>query len=515
MPDSESRYRSLFENMNAGFVLFEVLADSNGGAKDLKIIVANKGFEKTTGLKASEVCGKYLSEMLPGIEKDEAGWIKIYGDVAISGKPKQFDEFSDLLGSYYSIRAYQPEPNQCAVTFVDISEKIKIEQERNELHEKLMQSQKMESIGRLAGGVAHDFNNMLGVILGYAEKLLDQFSPNDPVAGDLKQIIEAGNRSAALTKQLLTFSRKQAVRQQTLNINEIIAGLEQILRKAAGSKIDLQFALNDGELLIYADKGQIEQVIVNLVVNARDAMPSGGKLTITTKQFDVDASLAERHVDVGSGNYVKLSIADTGQGMTKEVIGKIFEPFFSTKEKDQGTGLGMSIVYGIVKQSRGFIDIHSVPGEGTEMNVFFPVPEKQPMPGGISDQKSVVRKEKQHLLVVEDELVLRNLLSTLFQAHGYTVTLAENGEEALAIVKGNKVVPDLIVTDVVMPKMNGAELTKALLEFDEKLKILLMSGYTDSPIEEFDSFKSENGFIQKPFTNKQIIEKVQRILGAG
>ncbi|MBW2093234.1 MAG: response regulator, partial [Deltaproteobacteria bacterium] len=409
------------------------------------------------------------------------------------------------------------------------------EREKKKLEEQLQQAQKLESIGRLAGGVAHDFNNMLSVILGYGEIVHQELHPGDPLRKDMEAILKAARSSADLTRQLLAFSRKQTLQPEVLDLNEVVRSIEKMLRRLIGEDIALELSLSKDLSHVKVDPGQIEQVIMNLAVNARDAMPTGGKLLIETSEVELDEAYAQNHADVTPGKYVMLAMTDTGCGMDKEVLLQIFDPFFTTKEKGKGTGLGLSTVYGIVKQSGGNIWVYSEPGQGATFKIYLPVTGDQaetlaeevaratfkiylPVTGDQAETlaEEVAREESagggEHILVVEDEESLRKLLKAMLSRSGYKVTLAANGGEALLLVEEKGLKPDLVITDVVMPGMSGRELVDRLQRKQPDLMALYMSGYTDNAIIHHGALDPGTPFIQKPFTIHDIAEKVRAVL---
>ncbi len=400
----------------------------------------------------------------------------------------------------------------------DITEHLRLSEENDRLQEQFQQAQKLESIGRLAGGVAHDFNNMLGIILGYGEIVLANLHREDPLRENVRQMVEAGQRSAALTRQLLAFSRKQTLQPEVLDLNDLVRNLEKMLRRIIGEDIALELALADRIGRVSVDPAQIEQVILNLAVNARDAMPQGGRLLIETAAVDLNDAYTAKHPGTKPGKFVLLAVTDTGFGMNKETMSQIFEPFFTTKEKGRGTGLGLSIVYGIVKQSGGNIWVYSEPGQGTTFKIYLPQTD--------TIQERAVEKSfagspvghGEHVLVVEDEEGLRKLMASLLSRMGYTVTLAANGGEALLLVEEKGLTPDLIITDVVMPNMSGKQLIDRLRRNQPQLKVLYMSGYTDNAIVHHGVLDPGTPFIQKPFSIHDLGTKVQDVLrgeGAG
>ncbi len=394
----------------------------------------------------------------------------------------------------------------------DITEFLRTEVEQAKLQVYFQQAQKLESVGRLAGGIAHDFNNMLSVILGYGEILFDKLHPGDPLRDDVKEIMKAGRRSAALTRQLLAFSRKQTLQPEVLDLNTVIRNTEKMLGRLIGEDIELKLALSDEINRVMADPGQIEQVIMNLSVNARDAMPRGGKLILETANVALDETYAKSHANVHPGKYVMLAVTDTGYGMDKETLTKIFEPFFTTKEMGKGTGLGLATVYGIVKQSGGNIWVYSEPGRGTTFKIYLPqtLAEQESKTGAV--EKETPKGGGEHILVVEDEDSMRKLAETVLSRLGYKVSVAANGGEALLLMETKGLKPDLVITDVVMPYMSGKELVNRLQRNQPDLKVLYMSGYTDNAIVHHGVLDPGTAFIQKPFTIRGIAEKVQAVL---
>lgn len=383
---------------------------------------------------------------------------------------------------------------------------------REKIQAQFNQAQKLESIGRLAGGVAHDFNNMLSIILGYGNTLLEDLHLSDPLRDDVKEIVEAGKRSSALTRQLLAFSRKQTFQPEVIDINGIVRGMEKMLQRLLGEDILLELRLADNLARTKVDPSQLEQVVLNLAVNARDAMVSGGGLVVETSEVELDTVYTTLHPDVEPGPYILLSMADSGSGMEEEVLEQIFEPFFTTKERDKGTGLGLSTVYGIVKQSGGHIGVYSELGIGTTFKVYLPKTGAQSEENPQKPEKTNPRGAGQHLLVVEDEAGLRKLMANVLSRLGYSVTLAANGGEALLLVEEKGLRPALVITDVVMPNMNGKELVDRLRKSQPDLKTIFMSGYTDNIVVRNKIIEQGAIFIQKPFTIKELGEKVSMVL---
>jgi PAS domain S-box-containing protein len=403
--------------------------------------------------------------------------------------------------------------NRILVIYNDLTERKRAEETLRQTEEQLRQAQKMEAIGQLAGGVAHDFNNLLTVIHGYSELILTSLDESSHLRQDVREIMHASERASSLTHQLLAFSRKQVLQPKVLDLNAHVSDMDKMLRRMIGENIELVTLLAKDLGRIKADPGQIEQVILNLAVNARDAMPNGGKLTIETANAELDEGYARTHITVIPGRYVMLSVSDTGVGMPPEVRERIFEPFFTTKENGKGTGLGLSTVYGIIKQSGGNIWVYSEPGLGTTFKIYLPRIEEDTQslkPSAVST-KSLQGSET--ILLVEDEEIVRKLACTILQKNGYKVLEAPNGEEALRIVQGQNGNPiHLLVTDVVMPGMSGRQLADQLARLRPEMKILYISGYTDNAIVHHGVLDAGMSYIQKPFTMEGLARKVREVL---
>ncbi len=395
------------------------------------------------------------------------------------------------------------------------NEKLKNEiAERRRVEKELRQAQKMEAIGRLAGGIAHDFNNILTVIIGNSSLILNELGPTDPMRKDMEQIRTAGERATSLTRQLLAFSRQQVLQPTVLNLNNIIVNLENMLRRLIGEDIELVTVLEAGLGNVKADPGQMEQVIINLAVNARDAMPDGGKLTIETANVALDEADVRPHLDLEAGPYVMLAISDTGVGIDTETESHIFEPFFTTKEQGQGTGLGLATVYGIVRQSGGHIWVYSEPGQGAIFRIYLPQ-IKEPI-NKVERRHEVATKTRQDsitILLVEDEEMVREMTSRVLNQRGYNVLEAGNGQEALDLAKGHKAPIHLLLTDVVMPGgMSGSQLAKLILLLYPDIKVIYTSGYTDDSIVHHGVLEPGKAFLQKPFTPTVLLSKVREVL---
>jgi two-component system cell cycle sensor histidine kinase/response regulator CckA len=377
--------------------------------------------------------------------------------------------------------------------------------------EQLRQAQKMEAIGRLAGGVAHDFNNVLSVIMGYGDLLLGDLKVTDPMRESVEEIRNAATRAAGLTRQLLLFSRQQVMEPKVIDLREILAGMDKMLRRILGEDVELISRLSGAAGKIKVDPSHIEQVILNLVVNARDAMPTGGKLTIEAENVDLDEDFTVGQLPTKTGPHVMLAVTDTGTGIDRETQARIFEPFFTTKERGKGTGLGLSTVFGIVQQAGGNVWVDSEPGKGTTFKVYLPrvdaevdVPRPQVAPATLRGTETV--------LVVEDEEHVRTIVLNILRRQGYQVIAAPHGEEAVLVCQRHPEPIHLLLTDVVMPRISGPELAKRLAVTRPAMKVLCMSGYTDDSIVRHGVVETGVAFIQKPISPASLAQKVREVL---
>src|SRR5216117_17145 len=384
--------------------------------------------------------------------------------------------------------------------------------EQRALEERLRQTQKMEAVGRLAGGIAHDFNNLLTAILGSVDFLRRALGPEHPEHAETEEIQKAAVRAADLTRQLLAFSRQQVLAPKVLELDALVTNLEKMLGRLIGEDVELRFAAHAPRAAVRVDPGQLEQVIVNLVVNARDAMPRGGKLTIETATVDLDAAYAWEHGTVEAGRYVMLAVTDTGVGIDRAARARLFEPFFTTKEFGKGTGLGLATVYGIVKQSGGYIWVYSEPGQGATFKVYLPrvEPGGEPVAARPSPARALGGTET--ILLAEDEAAVRNLARRVLEKHGYKLLLAATGRDGVQLATQHAGPIDLLVTDVVMPEMGGRELAQRLAALQPGLKVLYLSGYTDDMIVRHGVLEAGVAFLQKPFTPDTLLRKIREVL---
>jgi PAS domain S-box-containing protein len=506
--DSETRYRRLFESAKDGILIL----DAHSG----KVVDANPFLISLLGYSHADFLGKNIWDLGPF--KDVAVSREVFKEL----QEKEYVRYEDLpletrdgrlINVEFVSNVYlvgQTKVIQCNIR--DITERKRTEEKHKKLEHQLQVAQKMEAIGMLAGGIAHDFNNLLSVILSYTEFAMQRLREGDPLKDDLLEVKKAGDRAAALTRQLLAFGRKQLLQPVSLNLNQVAEGVEKMLRRILGEDIDFIQVLAPDLGVVRADPGQIEQVLMNLVVNARDAMSDGGKLTIETSNVDLDEGDAAHLGAVKSGPYVRLAVTDTGCGMDEQTKAQLFEPFFTTKVKGKGTGLGLSTVYGIIKQSGGSIGVHSKLGLGTTFEIFFPrelsVKLTSTRLRAIVDQSTGTET----ILVVEDEEAMRRVVIRSLEASGYKVLAATAGDEALRIAAEHAGDIHLLLTDVVMPRMSGRALAQELAKMRPTVKVLYMSGYADNAFVRNGEIDEGTHFIGKPFTVGDLANKVREVL---
>jgi two-component system cell cycle sensor histidine kinase/response regulator CckA len=388
---------------------------------------------------------------------------------------------------------------------------VSARRDRERLEDQLRQAQKMEAIGRLAGGVAHDFNNMLTAILGYSELLIDQIGPDMPLGRDLREIQAAAQRAAALTKQLLAFSRKQVLEMAPVNLNTVVTALAPMLSRLLGERVTIETRLAEDLNWVFGDASQLEHLIINLSVNARDAMPDGGTLTITTNNVELGSADTARRPGAQIGSYATVSVTDTGTGMSPEIQARIFEPFFTTKELGKGTGLGLAAIYGTVKQLGGYIEVESQVASGSTFTIYLPKTERSaPLSNGTLREGSPPGNET--ILLVEDEGGVRAFTKTALQRFGYRVIESESAESALLLIENHQPAIDLLLTDIVLPKMDGRGLALHLTKRQPDLPVLFMSGYDDHWTSSGDPFQKRGHLIQKPFSTNALLSKIRELL---
>jgi PAS domain S-box-containing protein len=509
LKESEGKYRHLVEESFDGIYIH------NG----FNIIFANRQFQEMLGYKADEL--EVMDHWLV-FHPDYQDLTRQRAQARLRGEkvpPPQYEiklqrkDGSSCDAELNARRILLGNKPVIQVCVKDITQHKEAEREMKALEEQFRQSQKMEAIGGLAGGIAHDFNNLLTVIKGYAELSCLGLDRSDPLRGNIEEILKASERATNLTRQLLAFGRRQILEFKVINLNTLLKDLDKMLHRILGEDIDLVYHLAEDIGKVKTDPGQIEQVVLNLAVNARDAMPSGGKLTIQTSNVELDEAYARIHMGTSPGHYVMLSVSDSGAGMAPEVRERIFEPFFTTKEKGKGTGLGLSTVYGIVKQSGGNINVYSEPGLGTTFKIYLPRVEEEEDPLQWKNLDISLSTGNETILLTEDEQSVRELAARILRDRGYQIYEAPDGREALAIVQGH---PErkfhLLLTDVVMPGMSGKELADRLKLSIPDIKVLFISGYTDNAIVHHGVLDKGVNFIQKPFTPDSLARKIREVL---
>jgi PAS domain S-box-containing protein len=499
--ESEEKFSKSFHSNPAAVVVADI-------TRELYLEV-NETFEKTTGYRRDEIVGR--------------GWF----EVRLWADPHERDRALQLLRKESRIRNFEfvfRKKNgelgtgllsaelieiggyQCAITAtVDISERLRLEMQ-------LRQAQKLEGLGRLAGGVAHDFNNLLIVINGYSDFVLKRLAADDPLYLPAQEINKAGERAASLTKQLLAFSRKQIIEPRPLDLNVIVNDTERMFQRLIGEDIELAISLDPLLGQVMADPAQIQQVIINLVVNARDAMSDGGKLEITTKNIDIDERLAAVHPDAAPGRYVLMTVTDTGIGMSEETMQRIFDPFFTTKRQDTGTGLGLAMVYGVVRQSGGWIEVSSQLGQGASFRIHLPRIDARPLRNAVGSPVPKTLYGGETVLVVEDQEDVRRLIRTILESYGYHILEAKNGNEAVRLAKEYSSEIHLLLTDVILPGMNGKTLSEHMRSLLPKLKVLFTSGYPEDVISRRGVLEQDVAYLPKPFSPESLAVKIREVL---
>lgn len=491
---SERRYATTLRSIGDGVIA----ADSDG-----RITFMNPAAEMLTGWIAEEAMQRPMSEVMRVTSQEAAEpGTELGRETLLAARDGR-----ELPIEYMTapIRGEDDSANGLVCVFRDISQRKKLE-------ELLRQAEKMEAVGRLAGGIAHDFNNLLTAILGYTSMLQRNLREDRNVGTNLEEIARAGRRAADLTQQLLAFSRKQMLQPRELNLNDAVTRMEMRLRQLMDGDISIALHLSSDLGTVKADPDQIEQVIFNLALNARDAMPFGGDLTIETSNRTLTEEFVSYHDEVAPGRYAVLTIIDTGAGMDASTLDRIYEPFFTTRPQGQGTGLGLSTVYGIVKQSGGYICVESEPGMGTIFQIFLPRVDEEKKVASVADSNGAQAHAPETVLLVEDEEMVRTLVGSILKMKGYKVLEAQRGPDAIELCRRHDGDIHLVITDVMMPEMSGGELAAQVAQMRPSARVLFMSGYNEDSVLDHGAVKSGFAFMQKPFTPDRLVEKVHALL---
>ena len=505
---SDQRFRDLVENANDVIFTCDMLGN---------ITSLNRAGERVTGYTAEEALKMNIAQ---AVSPDDIAKVrhmlsrKRAADVATMYDLELITKSGGIAAVEISSRAILKDGEAVGVQGIarDITDRKRMEDDLRASQAQLQQSQRLEAVGQLAGGVAHDFNNLLTAIIGYSDFALRKMRANNPIRRDIEEIKKAANRAASLTRQLLAFSRKQILKPEILDLNLVVGDMHKMLERLIGEDIDLVTTLGSDADPVKADRGQLEQIIMNLVVNARDAMPFGGSVTIETANVVFDEAYTAEHVPVKPGKYAMLAVSDTGLGMDANTQLHIFEPFFTTKELGKGTGLGLSTVYGIVKQSGGFIWVYSELNVGTTFKIYLPSLTELHFDQELMSIDTAERSETGTVLLVEDDPLVRNVALRALESAGYKVLESGNGHGALAMAHSCDDEIDLLITDVVMPLMGGRELAQELSALHPKTSILFMSGYTDDAVVRHGIMDKDIEYLQKPFTPESLVRRVSEVL---
>jgi signal transduction histidine kinase/CheY-like chemotaxis protein len=509
LKENEQRFRELFDNMGTGAAIYK--SPDNG--QSFIFMDLNKSGLDNAKKKKEEVIGYEVRQVFPGVE--ELGLFDVFKRVWKTGKPEHHPSslYTDgQLELWVENYVCKLSSGELVAIYDDTTGRKKAEAEKEILEKQIRQSQKMESIGRLAGGVAHDYNNALSVIMGFTELAMTDMESTDPLYTDLNEVIKAAKRATDITRQLLTFARKQTISPRVLDLNDNVESMLKMLQRLIGEDIDLAWLPETKIWSVKMDPSQIDQILANLCVNARDAITGVGKITIETKNMVFDTAYCSDHVGFVPGEFVLMVVSDNGSGMDKEILNHIFEPFFTTKDVDKGTGLGLSTVYGIIKQNNGFINVYSDPGEGTSINIYLPRDEGDVLESNKEGKEETPQEGEETILLVEDDLPVLKLTEKILTGMGYTVLTAGTPDEAMNLAKEHTGKVHLVITDVIMPEMNGRELSERLESICPDLKCMFMSGYTADAIAHHGVLDKGVCFIQKPFSKKDLATIVRKAL---
>ena len=505
---TEEKYQTLFREMLDGFAVHEIVCDAGGSPVDYRFLAVNPAFERLTGMQGAEIIGKSVREVMPRIEKH---WIDTYGKVALTGEAVHFENYSRDLDRYFEVTAFRPEINRFACILEDITERKRSEEERAKLQEQLYHAQKMEDIGRLTGGVAHDFNNHLTAIIGCSQIILKKLPVDSELRNFAEMVCSAGEKAAVLTRSLLTFSRKQPFEKRPVNVQVILTNMSKLLRRLIGEDIELVLEQGQAPLFVNADSGQIEQVLMNLATNARDAMPDGGTICVRTEHRRLDHEFMSIYGRGKPGDYAVVSFGDTGEGIPAEFLQRVFEPFYTSKTPGKGTGLGLSIVHGIIQQHGGHILLESTPEQGTTFTIFLPLLGRHHQVNTFRDEE-IFKGGGETILVCEDDPPVRRLVRLVLEDAGYEVIEAVDGQDSVDSFLRHQDRIHLVILDVVMPKKSGVAAYGEIIGLKPDTRVLFTSGYTPETINRSGVFDMKLPFISKPIIPGLLLKKVREAL---
>lgn len=508
LKESELQYNNLFENMLDAFAAHELILDENNKPLDYRFLMVNSAFETMTGLKSDEIIGKTVLEVLPNTE---IYWIEEYGKVALTGEPVRFENYAQELDRFFEIRAYRSIPGQFACIFQDITRRKKAEIEQQELENQLRQSHKMEAVGTLAGGVAHDFNNLLMPIMGYTEMLIEDYPDNEDIQNNLNEILKAATRAKSLAEQILTFSRRKDMRFEPINVSDIIIETISLLRASIPKNIDIVKDIKIDNPIIMGDSVQLQQIVMNLCTNAYHAIEKdNGQISITLQNKTINEFILWNGEHLPAGDYLLLSISDNGHGIDAETQERIFDPYFTTKEKGKGTGLGLSVVLGIVNRFKGGIHLISTPEKGTRFDIYFPViQDKLTSKNG---NNNGIETGVENILLVDDEQSILDIEKKLLDRLGYSVTACISSLDAAKIFEKTPDAFDLVITDLTMPDLPGDKLAIQLTQIRPDIPIILCSGYSEDQSSLSTPKKGIRAILTKPILKKELARAIRRVI---
>lgn len=508
---NEEMLQTLFREMLDGFALHEVLCDGQGNPTDDRFIDVNPAFERITGLKAEEIVGRTVLEVLPGTERQ---WIETYGKVALSGEPAFFENYAAEMKKHFTVAAFRPAPNQFACILADITERKLAKQNMRQIEARLRQSEKMEAVGQLAGGIAHDFNNVLAGIMGYTEMTLPCVGKGSVGENNLLQVLKAADRARKLVQQILTFSRQGNPQMSITDLRLIVQEVLDLLRASIPSSATIESDLHPDTKPVMADATKLHEVLLNLATNAVHAMSRKGTLIVKLNRTIIDQSAFGRTGEIKAGQYTVLEVTDNGCGMDERTLSKAFEPFFTTKAVGEGTGMGLSVVLGVVQSHGGDLQVESSPGKGSTFRIFLPAAEMSDSGDEEGDNSGPMRGSER-ILFVDDEPMLVRMAEDLLGKLGYDVIVLPNSPDAFNFMKEKHAEIDLLITDHTMPMMTGMELAKAVLTMRKDLPIILCTGYSSEVSQERAMGIGIRRVVMKPNGAKEISKVIREVLENG